>query len=359
MASRVHLPACMALLAIAFGGGLASSGDDVSAKSVNGLVAAVTDKLSSIDWLDCEYSVQLGDQSGESIGPLIKCTSARFGRNWRHTELVSGQQGQKNERVMCFDGTFVYDINLTHQDGKDQWRGVVLREPEAGTNLDPAYLLGLELPTVGCSMMDVLKQGGVIKSEEALPDGTTGIRLLTPGVPAANAGPKSMKYDVAITLDPKHDLLPRQILITESADNITRPGWEQRWKILDYRQVLDKQTGRQRWFPFSGTLTSGSSKEPTIFMTVETVRINEAMPLSLFHPEISAGTTILDHTADKRGQVVVNGGQSKRINDVTDQANAGRSLSWIWFILAGIVALVVVIGFLWRRHLGGSILSRS
>jgi len=355
MAPRVLLPAFMALLAIAFAGVVASSGDDVSAKSVYALVAAVTDKLASINWLDCEYSVQ----HGESAAP-IKCRSARFGSIWRYTELSPEQQSPKTDNVVCFDGTFVYTFKLTHQGGHDQWGTVEIQDPRADANLDPTYLLGLQLPRVGRSFVDVLKLPGVTKSEEALPDGTTGIRLLTPAVETASAGPKQMKYDVAVTLDPKHDLLPREILVTESAGNITHPGWEQRWKILDYRQVLDKQTGHLRWFPFSGTLAQGSAKVPAITITVETVRINEPMPLTLFRPEVPEGTTVLDVTADKRGQVVVNGGAtSKRIDNVTDQGNAARSPGWTWLILAGAVAVVVVLGLLWRRHLRRSVLSRS
>jgi hypothetical protein len=100
------------------------------------------------------------------------------------------------------------------------------------------------------------------------------MRVSALGVSRAPPNPKELKYDVAITLDPEHGLLPREILITLPKDDVRWPGWEHRWKILQYRQFLDKRTKRQRWFPVSGILTQGPANTvPTIRMTVQEVRI--------------------------------------------------------------------------------------
>jgi hypothetical protein len=279
------------------GGGLALSDESVSAYSTEELVAALTDQITSIESLDCRFSIQYRD----SATP-VKCRYARSGKMWHYTEL-SGDQQQVNERTLCCDGNLLYTFSVTHQQpGEDKCDSVELQNPRAQGNLDPERLLGEGLSNVSRSVVDVLKLPGVTKSQETLPDGTIGVRLLAHAVPTAVAGPKQMKYDVAVTLDPKHSLLPREILITQSEENVTWPGWAHQWKIVEYRQCVDERTSRQRWFPVSGVLTQGSTGAPTIRMTVDEVRINAALPITLFCPTIPGAANVFDMRADGRGQ---------------------------------------------------------
>ena len=137
-----------------------------------------------------------------------------------------------------------------------------------------------------------------------------GVRLLASDVPGARVEAKGLKYDVAITLDPKHDLLPADILITESKKTITWPGWEQRWKVLEYRRVVDEQTKRERWFPVSGILTQGRTKSPagkmppTCKITVDKVQINPKLSPTLFRPAVPVGPSINATTPAGRGQLI-------------------------------------------------------
>jgi len=289
MVLRNLLAAWLVLLTTAFAGGVATADENVSAYSVEELVAAATEQLTSVESLDSRYSIQYGDSKAP-----VRCRYARSGSMWNYTEL-STERGQEKEKTYCCDGSLIYAFYVIRQQtGKDKWSIVELQEPRAQGNLDPERLLGERLSNVSRSIVDVLKLPSLTKSEETLPDGTIGIRLLARAVPRAIAGPKQLKYDVAVTLDPKHDLLPREILITESGDNVTWPGWAHQWKILQYRQSLDERAHRQRWFPVSAVLTQGTTKAPPpIKMTVDEVRINPTLPLTLFRPNIPNGAGLI------------------------------------------------------------------
>jgi hypothetical protein len=277
---------------------------------------------------------------------------------WRYAELVAGKQGQTTERVVCYDNSLVYAFTVTRQGSKDKWGTVQLQNPRAQPNLHPDYLLGLQLSNVNRSIVDVLRMGEVTKSDLLLPAGTRGVRLLAHAVPSAEPGPKQLKYDVAITIDPKHDFLAQEIVVTESAANISWHGWEQRWTIVEYRQFVDERTSRHRWFPVLGILTQGKTKAQPIQIKVGAVRINQSLPLTLFHPQIPDGTTVADNTSDGRGQLAIKGGKyaiAKRIKDLTDEARlaSGSPFNGLFILLTivAIVALVLGFAFVWRKRI--------
>lgn len=338
------------LVSAAVASRVALSDEHGSAYSIEKLAAAVRDQTSSIDGLFCEYSVQYGDRAVP-----VNCRFARSGSRWHYAELSTGQQGQKGEHVFCYDGRLVYAFTVTHQEEKVRWGSVQLQDPREPGNLHPDLLLGENISNVGRSLVDILKSGRVTMSDVSLHDGMSGARLLVRAVPAVDTGPKHMKLDVAVTLDPRHDFLPREILVTEPAENITWPGWEQRWTILEYRHVPDGRTNRQRWFPVSGVLTQGSPKAPTIRMRVNTVEINEPMPLTLFRPEIPDGTPVADVTSDRRGKDVIQGSrfvEVKRAQDIAEAPEPVHRPTLPWLLLANLVVVIVLVSaFLWRRRL--------
>lgn len=182
-------------------------------------MAALTDQLTSIDSLYCEYSIQYGD----SASP-VKSRYARSGIQWHGAELSLDEQ-RLQENTFSYDGHLVYGFVVRRQpDGPDDWSTVQLQDPRDQENLDPEALLGGTLSNVSRSIVDALELAEVTKSEATLPDGTVGIRLLARAVPTAVASSEELKYDVAVTLDPKHGLLPAEILITPVAPSVRERG---------------------------------------------------------------------------------------------------------------------------------------
>jgi len=277
----------------------AAEPQDVAAWPVEELIAKMKDQLASIKSLQCEYSRKF-----ENSPSAVKCTYARSEGKWHYAEQSDSRQG-RTENTSCCDGQIEFTFNVVHrQQAPSVWSGVQLHVPRGADRLsvNPEYLLGAELSNVSRSAADVfaLKGVTVTKSQAMCPDGTVGVRLSAHDVPAARADSGGVNYDVFITLDPKHDLLPAEILITESKKTITWPGWEQRWKVLEFRRIVDEQTKHERWFPVSGILTQGHAKSPagtvppTVRITIDTVRVNSKLLPALFRPEFPDGTHITD-----------------------------------------------------------------
>ncbi len=271
----------------------AAEPQDFGTWPVEKLVATVKDQLASIKSLQCEYSTKF-----ENSSRLVQSRYARSGAKWHNAELSNSSEGRE-ENTSCCDGEIEFNFFVVHQQrGPSVWRSVQLHVPQGADHLciTPEYLLGAELSNVGRSAADVLTSKGVTvtKSQAMCPDGTVGVRLLAHDVPGTRVEAKGLRYDVAIILDPKHGLLPADILITESKKTTNWPGWEQHWKVLQYRRVVDEQTKRERWFPVSGILTQGRTKSPNVKMTVNKVQVNSKLSPELFRPTFPDGTHITD-----------------------------------------------------------------
>jgi hypothetical protein len=281
---------------------LAEQPQDFTALSIEQLTAAFANQLASIKSLQCEYGYQFGDKMSTKI-----FLYARSGNKWHHTESVTDQDAS-NYITECCDGQLAFSLRINHQTGTwDHWDSVYLRDPHGPlTSIYPDQVLGESLSNVERSLVDALKAPGVSKSIVKLPDGTDGILLLARDVPGVREGREKIKHDVAVTLDPKHDLLPAEILVTQSEKNITWPGWEQRWKILEYRRVADELAHQERWFPVSAVLTQGSTG-PMIKMTIDDVKINSDLPPVLFRPNIPGDVWINDETTDGRSENFIKG----------------------------------------------------
>lgn len=95
---------------------------------------------------------------------------------------------------------------------------------------------------------------------------------------------------VRVTLDPRHGYLPTMISLTSKRD--LRAGveteeiqWEQTWTILEFMAVHDAEQNASREFPKVVVLTQGPFTKNEAVVTHTSIRLNEQLPDSLFHPE--------------------------------------------------------------------------
>ena len=89
-----------------------------------------------------------------------------------------------------------------------------VHDPRKNELSGPDGLLGVVVQNLLRSIVDVLASAKqVTKSEQSLPDGTTGFRLVARNITSARPE-ATMNYTVAVTLDPAHDFLPCEILVT-------------------------------------------------------------------------------------------------------------------------------------------------
>jgi hypothetical protein len=327
--------------------------DDFSSYSTEELTAVLTEQLTSIDSLYCEYEIHYGDAPHP-----VRCRYASSGNMWHYTEL-SADQGKVKENTTCCDGSVVYAFVVTRsQGGEDQWGSVQLQDPRDTVTLAPECLLGKIIRNVDRSVVDVLQWGEVARSEETFPDGTPGIRLAVCSVSSANVRAKGTKYDVAVTLDQAHDLLPRDMLTVQSEVNRDWPEWAQHWTLLEYRQVVDERTKEQRWFPVSGVLEQGQTNSPRISITIDEVRVNAALASSLFQPEVPDGTTLADARSNGSGRVGIKGKETvvdRRIAGLARQTQPEpRRLLTVFLWGAVPLLCVLAIWYVWRLRIKSS-----
>ena len=234
---------------------LAADPQDAAAWPAEKLAGAVKEQLSSIESFYGEYSIQYGNAKAP-----VNCRFARSGDKWHYAELKNSPEGQ-TENTSCCDGQLEFTFFLVHPPkGPSSWSGFQLhlprRESPRVCSRMSAGSRFLQSQPFGCGGLHS-QRSGRHEIASGLPDGRTGVRLFARDVPRARVGALELKYDVAVTLDPEHDLLPADIRITESKKTAVSPGWEQRWKVLQYRRILDEKTKGERWFPVSGVLTQG------------------------------------------------------------------------------------------------------
>ena len=224
--------------------------------SVEALVAALVVNYATINSIYCEYTQQFLATAHRKESEPKQLRYARSGKKWRLVELDEAA-GTVIEVTRCYDGDFVYSFAVAHKDGQDQTTVVQIQARAEPGGFNPEQLIGRDLSNVSRSLPQVLMRDGLSRSDAKLPDGTVMPRLSVVGVVAQRTNPPS--YDVAVIVDPGHDFLPREILITETAGNISAPAWAQHWTIAEYQQVFDQQSRRDRWFPAAGVLTQGTT----------------------------------------------------------------------------------------------------
>jgi hypothetical protein len=294
----ICMAAILAFLTLAPRPVLGEQPRDVATMSAEQLAAAATNQLTSIKSLQCEYRYQFGDK------PNAKTIMyARSGDKWHYTESETAPEVSEFTTECC-DGQIAFSFCIRHRSGTSDnyWYDTVyLRDAhDPSRSVYPDQMLGASLSNVERSILDVLKAADVSKSLVDSPDGANQARLLVRDVPGLREGREKIKHDVSVTLDAKHDFLPAEIVVTQSEAHKTWPGWEQRWKILEYRRVRDEATHQERWFPVSAVLTQGDTG-PAVKVTIDDVKINSDLQSVLFHPDLPAVVRIYDYTTDGRG----------------------------------------------------------
>lgn len=316
--------------------------------SIEESVAAVTDRVTSIDSLKCEYTVRY---SNSSKTPTPK-RFARSGSKWHYAELsFDSDNGEMVENINSYDGEFVYAYVVRRsKDGVTKWKAVHLLDRIPERAVDPDYLLGAKLSNVSRSVADALETcENLTESTETLADGTLGVRLVSAGV--ATARPEvGGKFDIAIILDPGHDFLPRQIRITRPASETPPSDWLQQWTIREYHRVLDERLKTERWFPVLGLLEQGPGA-PTAEMLIDKVQVNAELPTSLFRPEIPDGVVLADNTSMGRGRLAMKGHEfleDVSIDDLTRQSKnalgTASSQTWLYILLGNALIVVLLLG---------------
>jgi hypothetical protein len=256
--------------------GTATPGDGPG-RTTASLVAAVCERLTSIDSVYCEGETQFVSEKP------VKYRYARRGEMWHYTEPT--RDGRDN--TSCFDGEHEFTFAVGHpRENPRNWTSVQSHGPRKNDRFGPDGLLGAVIANLRCSVVDVLGSAKEIaKSDEVLPDGSPGFRLVVREVKVARPGVKE-PFVVAVTVDPAHDFLPREVLVTPSGV----ADWSEDWKVLEYRQVIDERTGGKRWFPVRGTMSH------KLEVRIRDVRVNANLPSTLFHPSPPDGVAVVDVT---------------------------------------------------------------
>jgi hypothetical protein len=263
-----------------------ASSVDSSGYSTADLIAAVTEQLTSIDTLYIEFEDKFSNSTDTK-----KLQYARSGNMWHFMEPTS----DGNENIDCCDGSYEYTFIVGNpRENRKNWDGGQIHDFRQNERTGPEGLLGMVF-NLRRSIADVFKSAKeVTSSAQILPDGTSGLRLITKDVAKAIPNERGGgRYIVEVTLDPAHDFLPREVLVTSPES----PNWAENWKVVEYRQVLDERTGKKRWFPVAGILEWGPNSIKTN-ITIHNVRINSDLPFSLFRPEFPVGVTPNDLTTN-------------------------------------------------------------
>jgi hypothetical protein len=259
--------------------------DRLTAKDV---VAALSDKLTSIDSLYCEYEQKYTPTDGSS--PITETSRyARHGEKWHKTE---GFQSEK-ELTVCFDGTKSY--SFVRKAVRKYQSEIEVRDSHARPLVSPEFLIGVHVPgnlkgsiTDFCSVhdFDLMPQAADARH----------CQLILRDIPLDYAKKDDLVgHDLACTLDPDHDMLPVSIQVEFSPDSKdrypTHRNWFQRWRITRFERVLDERVNAERWFPTSGILEQGNTEAgPQFEIRMTRVRINANLDESLFNPHVTAAT---------------------------------------------------------------------
>jgi hypothetical protein len=332
--------------------GRADASERVASPSAGEAVAALTEQITSISTLYAEYTVRYGDQPSP-----IRCRYARSGPKWHYCELSLDPATQaESENTYSFDGDLVYAYVLKRPAaGEAVWSSVHLQDSREQENFVPDFLIGAKLSNISRSLVDVLAASKPSIAERSADDQPGTIRLLAEEVAPNRATAGSNKYNIAVVLSPDHSLLPERIHITQSPETAKFAGWAQTWTISEFRRVTDGRTNIERWFPVKGALEQGTTGAPTIELSIENLRINADLPISLFKPDIPDGAVLADTTSDGRGKLVLQGGQ--RLMEQQSTESVGRekeispaSNSRYWLVAGNVMAAAVAVGLyiIWR-----------
>ncbi|MAX37796.1 MAG: hypothetical protein CME33_14660 [Gimesia sp.] len=322
------------------------------------LVAGLTETLTSIDSLYCEFT-QIQKMDNEVLDSR-RCRYARFGHQWHITEFsVADDKESEVGRTVCFDGERVYSYSVTKSpDGTALTGTVQVHDFQEPPLLSPEYMLGMRLPDLRKSIPAVCQENQVASVTAEAVDQEQLYRLMINSIPNGTTSEgKVYRYDVTCELDPEYGMLPSNIRVEFSPETKafleSHRLWYQRWYNLEFRRIVDEYTGTERWFPVKGILEQGGVKKIPLFeLSLENTRINANLEENLFNPRIPAGTTIFNMTAEGGGRVTLAGDTAavdRKINELADHARATESdsFAYTWIIAVNIVFLALIAFVLW------------
>jgi outer membrane lipoprotein-sorting protein len=343
----------------------AASGDgaavDTPAGSAEALVSAITDVLTSMDSISCDFSVMQRDATDKEPKVLRPRRYARAAQKWRLAEVsVPHGENASEERVTTFDGARVYSFTRSQdRDGVQRLGTVEVHDSQRPPLLSPEQLLGMNLSNLGRSIPEVCTGNHVTAESAVFDDGRNGFRLVVHSVENGRTAEIIWAYDVEFWLDPEHGMLPADIWVRFSPEtNVPKShrNWFSHWRITAYRKVMDEASGDGRWFPCEGILEQANDI-PTFLISLDNIRVNLDFDPSEFSPDIPAGTTVADSTASGRGRVTVVGGPlaiSDRVELLTKKARSSESpvTRRNWLIVGNLAfAIVFALFLLWKRYL--------
>ncbi len=334
--------------------------DNVQKYSVEELVASLSETLTSIDSLYCEFDqVQ---KKGDVVVDSKRVRYARYGKKWHTTEFSTADDNvSKVENVVCYDGEHAYSYFIIKSpDGSVKYSTTQIHDYQQPTLLSPEYMLGVRISNLNRSITDVCKPGkhaGMTVNKI----GNDLYQLKISSIPNGTDNKGNVyTYDVLCDIDTKHDMLPSSILLENSPETKlfrkARQPWYQRWHVTEFKRILDESSKTERWFPVKGILEQGADIEVPLFeLSLENIQINANLEENLFNPEIPKGTTIFHMTAKEGGRVSLAGDSTtidKRINVLADKAQTANtsSSSYFWLVAVNLVLLPLVAFILWWRY---------
>jgi outer membrane lipoprotein-sorting protein len=310
--------------------------------SAEELSAILQEQLTSIESIRCEYTFSVDPPTASS--QRRRQTHARQGKQWHYSERIGDSDTQQ---ISCFDGDRVYSFNVVGDGTKAaQYSLVGLQDPRTLTTVTPECLYSW-LQNPDTYIADLLRHS----QAQLLTPSSGHPRLMLNGV--SGRSNSRVDYDVTLELDPTHEYLPQQILMTESPGTITWPGWEARWTVHEFRRIVDGGTKGMRWFPVVGMLTQGSTGAPRLKLTVDQVRLNAELPVTLFRPDFPDGVVFSDSTSTGHGRLALKGDSrsiSEQIAELSEPRRGLAPMRIILIVVNVVVVLFVLILLAWRKR---------
>lgn len=298
--------------ASSYGGDEPANNDEQTLPSPKELIDRLGEQLSTIDSLYCEYQIDfISKQPADTKSS--KHRFARSGKKWLHAWQKADEPDTEGRVLYDGDTFFEYRLQLLPE-GERMHGRVQMEASHEYPTMHPDAFLGSDVSVLRRSVVNVLRLADVELAREKTEDGTNCFRLVARDVgtnepQSTDPARTKPRFTVEVVLDPTHDWLPREVLITDDVTTVTWPGHKKHFKVLDYRRVVDDRTNKARWFPFSVLMEQGISSAPDIKFTVDKLRINSELPNSLFELEIPDGTDVYDMRILNPGSRVPKKGQ--------------------------------------------------
>jgi hypothetical protein len=298
-------------------------GDD---PSLNDLRVQLTDQLTSINSIECRYTVQQRPSE-------IECTWTWCEDGDRKSVISEPYTRPDGEyelrRWFSFDGDYGYNVAYDPESPDHIlhiYKSAAVPWPYFGSP-SPEKYTGRRLHGTNETLLTLLhREQAVILGRDAV-DGHDCVHL---DLGECQSG--SHRYHWEAWLDPAFDHLPRRLYATllvtdERTQQLSDLGYHHEKAVQEFRKVHDEFLDRERWFPVRMSSTSGLEGQTidgvefqSSVLSVLSIRINAPIPDDRFTPQPEFGTTIYDETVVPT-RVTVHGGEAavQAMRDATVQ----------------------------------------